>query len=109
MEPRPVPDAIEESAWDAACHREEFIRALVANSDNGRIGRAVVKDAAKRLGLSISALYKLIRRFREERRVSALLPRKEGRPVGMRVISEAVETIIQERSARSISFPNALP
>jgi len=109
MEPRPVTGTVEESAWDEACRREEIIRVLVANSDNGRIGRAAVKNAAARLGLGTSALYKLIKRFREERRVSALLPRKQGRPVGTRVISEAVETLIQEAIREIYLVPERPP
>jgi putative transposase len=96
MDPRPVPDTIDEQAWEEACRRDDVIRALVAHANNGRVGGAAVKDAAFKLGLSISTVYKLIKQFREEPRVSALLPRKEGRPVGTRIISEAVETIIQE-------------
>ncbi len=109
MEPRPMAEAVDPRAWEEACRRDDVIRALVVQADNGRIGRAVVKDAASKLGLSIATLYRLLRQFREERRVSALLPRKEGRPVGTRTISEAVETIIQEAIREIYLVPERPP
>jgi putative transposase len=54
-----------------------------------------VREAAAKLGISVTHLYRLIRLFREDRRVSVLLPRRAGRPVGKRFISESVEAIIQ--------------
>ena len=54
-----------------------------------------VREAAAKLGISVATLYRLIQRFRENRRVSVLLPRRAGRPVGTRFISEGVEAIIQ--------------
>jgi DDE domain/Helix-turn-helix domain len=59
------------------------------------IGRAAVREAAAKLGMSATNLYRLIQRFREDRRVSALLPRKAGRPAGTRFVSANVEAIIQ--------------
>jgi putative transposase len=109
MKSRSVPGRVEEWAWDEACRRDEVVRALVATSDEGRVGRAAIRDAAERLGLSASTLYRLIKRFREERRVSALLPRKEGRPVGTRGISEAVETIIHETIGEIYLVPERPP
>ncbi len=81
----------EEAGWEEACRREEEIRRLVAEEQSGVIGRAAVGDAAAKLGISVASLYRLIQRFREDRRVSVLLPRKAGRPAGTRYISEAVE------------------
>jgi hypothetical protein len=52
-------------------------------------------DRLPRNSGSASHIYRLIRLFREDRRVSVLLPRKAGRPVGTRSISEGVEAIIQ--------------
>jgi len=46
MEPRPVPNAVDPQAWAEACRRDDVIRVLVAHAKNGRVGRAVVKDAA---------------------------------------------------------------
>jgi putative transposase len=85
----------DEASWDEACRREEEIRRLVPQDPSGAIGRAAVREAAAKLGISVATLYRLIQRFRENRRVSVLLPRRAGRPVGTRFISEGVEAIIQ--------------
>jgi transposase len=77
----------EEAEWEEACRREVEIRRLVAEERSGVIGRAAVGEAAAKLGISIASLYRLIRRFREDRRVSVLLPRRAGRPAGTRYIS----------------------
>jgi putative transposase len=84
-----------EEDWEEACRREEEIRRLVAQERSGAVGRAAVGEAAAKLGISVTHLYRLLQRFREDRRVSVLLPRKAGRPVGTRFISESVEAIIQ--------------
>ena len=89
-----APEAPEED-WEEACRREEEIRRLIAQERSGVIGRAAVGEAAAKLGISVTNLYRLIQRFREDRRVSVLLPRKAGRPVGTRYVSEDVEAIIQ--------------
>ena len=96
MEPRAVPDQIDSREWDLACHRDDLIRALIDQFPGGRVGRAAISITAASLKVSTATLYRLIRRFRKERRVSALLPGKRGRPVGTRVISQEVEEIIQK-------------
>ncbi len=91
----------EEAGWEEACRREEEIRRLVAEEQSGVIGRAAVGDAAAKLGISVASLYRLIQRFREDRRVSVLLPRKAGRPAGTRYISEGVEAFNHSRQDRN--------
>jgi putative transposase len=81
----------EGAEWEEACRSEEEIRRLVAEERSGGIGRVAVGEAAAKLGISVPSLYRLTKRFREDRRVSVLLPRKAGRPVGTRYISEGVE------------------
>jgi putative transposase len=88
-----APEVSEEN-WEEACRREDEIRRLVAQARSGVIGRAAVQEAAAKLGISVTHLYRLIRLFREDRRVSVLLPLRAGRPVGMRFISGGVEAII---------------
>ena len=95
MKPGPETPSDEGAGWEEACRREEEIRRLVAAERSGGIGRAAVGDAAAKLGISVASFYRLIQRFREDRRVSVLLPRKAGRPAGTRYISEGVEAIIQ--------------
>lgn len=95
MNVAPSSSGDDEASWDEACRREEEIRRLVPQDPSGAIGRAAVREAAAKLGISVATLYRLIQRFRENRRVSVLLPRRAGRPVGTRFISEGVEAIIQ--------------
>ena len=85
----------DEASWDEACRREEEIQRWVPQDPSGALGRAAVREAAAKLGISVATLYRLIQRFCENRRVSVLLPRRAGRPVGTRFISEGVEAIIQ--------------
>jgi hypothetical protein len=65
----------EGAGWEEACRREEEIRRLVAEKRSGGIGRAAVGEAAAKLGISATSLYRLIQRFREDRRVSGLAAR----------------------------------
>jgi putative transposase len=95
MEARAAPGNIDAREWDEACRRDEAIRRLIEQSTGGPVGRASVSETATTLGISTATLYRLIGKFRKERRVSALLQGKRGRPVGTRAISETVEAIIQ--------------
>jgi putative transposase len=96
LEPRAVPAKTNEREWDEACRRDDHIRALLEQFPKGRIGKAAICATAGALGVATATLYRLIRRFRKEQRVSALLPGKRGRPVGTLAIPESVENIIQE-------------
>lgn len=95
MEARAVPSKIDEREWAEACRRDEMICRLIDEASGGRVGREAVAKAAASLDISTPTLYRLIGRFRKERRVSALLRGKRGRPIGTQAISEAVEAIIQ--------------
>src|SRR5579871_5518976 len=86
---------VPEEDWEEACRREDEIRRLVAQQRSGVIGRAAVQEAAGKLGIGVTHLYRLIRLFRKDRRVTVLLPLRAGRSFGTRLISESVEAIIQ--------------
>jgi putative transposase len=95
--------------WEEACRREEQVRRLVAEERSGGIGRAAVGEAAAKLGISVASLYRLIQRFRKDRRVSTLLPRKAGRPAGARYISDGVEEIIHAAAREIYLVPERPP
>ena len=97
-----APEAPEKD-WAEACRREEDIRRLIAQERCGVIGRAAAGEAAAKLGISVTNLYRLIQRYREDRRVSVLLPRKAGRPVGARYLSEDVEAITRASGRGALS------
>ena len=65
---------VPEADWEEACRREDEIRRLVAQDRSGVVGRAAVGEAAAKLGISVTHLYRLLQRFREDWRVSVLLP-----------------------------------
>ena len=69
---------VSEEDWEEACRREDEFRRLVAQARSGVIGRAAVQQAAAKLEISVTHLYRLIRLFREDRRVSVLLPLVRG-------------------------------
>ena len=68
-----APEAPEED-WKEACRREEEIRRLVAQQRSRAIGRAAVRAAAAKLGISVTHLYRLIRLFREDRKEGRAIP-----------------------------------
>ncbi len=96
MNPSPDRDVKKQRLWDEACRRDDLLRDLIAAAGDGPVGRAAVEKIAAELGIHPATVYRLIRKFRPERKVSALLPGQRGRPNGMRAISEAVEEIIDE-------------
>lgn len=84
-----------DKTWAEACRREEIVRRLLtAAGPSGRIGHPAIAKASRTLGVSPATLYRLIRRFRADQRVSALEPRRRGRRIGTRLLSPEVESII---------------
>lgn len=84
-----------ELTWAEACRREEIIRGLLAGAGrSGRIGRPAMTAAAASLGIHVATLYHLLKRFRADRRVSALEPGKRGRPTGNKQLTPEVEAVI---------------
>lgn len=91
--PTAAPDLtdIPEQAWTVAQERFEIIRPLL--DQLGRT-RADVSEVAKRVGLSVSSLYKWLNAFESEGRVTALLPRQRS-DVGASRLPPEVEAIIK--------------
>ena len=83
-----------ELAWEEACRREEAIRDLLRQHPHG-LTVALVDDVAGQLGLSRASLYRLVRLFRAEETVTALLPRTRGRPKGLRLLDAKREALIR--------------
>jgi putative transposase len=72
---------IRDDLWAEACRREEVLRDLM-RLHPGRFPEIAVPDACVVLGVSRPTLFRLIERFKTEKTVSALLPRKCGRAAG---------------------------
>lgn len=93
-----VSEDISPERWNEACRRDDAIRSLLAqtNQADGRVGRAEVEATAAMLSLHPATVYRLIRKFRDDRRVTSLLPGVRGRPRGLRFIDPQVERLIDD-------------
>ena len=88
-------DEIDAGAWEDACRRDDVVRALLANAGARALGRSQVAAAAQALEISTATLYRMIARFRETRRVSSLMAKPRGRPIGHKQLHPDVEALIQ--------------
>jgi putative transposase len=85
---------ISDKRWAEAVWREPIIRSLTASERNSR---AAVEAAAKTLKLSLSQVYRLIRRFREGQHVTqSLVLDKPGPRKGAFRLPPEIEDIIEQ-------------
>ena len=84
-----------EPAWEEACRREDAIRDLLQRHPQG-LTAAMVGEVAGQLGMSRASLYRLIRLFRADGTVTALMPRTAGRPQGLRLLDAEREAVIRQ-------------
>ena len=84
-----------EPAWEEACRREDAIRDLLQRHPQG-LTAAMVDEVAGQLGMSRASLYRLIRLFRADGTVTALMPRTAGRPQGLRLLDAKREAVIRQ-------------
>ena len=56
----------------------------------------MVDEVAGQLGMSRASLYRLIRLFRADGTVTALMPRTAGRPQGLRLLDAEREAVIRQ-------------
>jgi putative transposase len=91
------PTEFDAAQWRLAREREGVIRPLA----EGEARPLDVARAAQRLGLSARQVYTLLGRYRRAPGVSALAPRPQGRPLGVRRLDDAVEAIVAERIAKA--------
>ena len=83
--------------WEEACRREEVLRPLLTRIGfAGKVGRGEASAAAKALGLSAATVYRMLARYRKEKRVSALLSGSVGRPKGYRQIDATLDELIRQ-------------
>jgi putative transposase len=85
----------DEPAWEEACRREDAIGDLLRRHPQ-RLTVALVDDVAGQLGMSRASLYRLIRLFRADGTVTALMPRAAGRPQGLRLLDVKREALIRQ-------------
>lgn len=78
----------------------------------GNLTKADVRDRAEQLGTSSATIYRWIRAYRHDPRLTSLLPQKRGIVVGTtrlcaeaeKIIADTIEESFLNRSRRSISF-----
>ena len=84
--------AASEADWAKAVRREAVIRPL---AEAGRRGSVAVQDAARRLGLSVPQVYRLVRAFCGQPVTASMLSRKRGQAKGSRLLDPAVEARLE--------------
>lgn len=84
-------DERDEREWADALARAECLRRLPERPSPGEIA-----DAMAELGISRSTLFRWLKRFRKDDRVSSLLDRKPGRRPGIDAFAPEVKVIVDE-------------
>jgi putative transposase len=78
--------------WGVAVQREAVIRSL---AEEERLTKQQLEEAMLRLGLSRSAPYKLVHRYKQRPQTSSLLPWKRGRDSNVKVLDLRQEDLLQ--------------
>ncbi len=84
-------DELNEGEWADALVRAECLRRLPE-----RPSQVEIADAMAELGISRSTLFRWLKRFRQDDRVSGLLARKSGRRPGIDAFAPEVKAIVDE-------------
>ena len=79
---------------EEGCRREEAIRSLLKRHDDKRLTIGAVEEIAQELGVSRSAMYRLITAYRAKGTVSSVEPRPQGRRKDTLVLDTMRETLI---------------
>lgn len=89
----PAPDLLgySQEDWDLARRREHVLRPLL---DHPARTVPVMQEAADQLGCSLTLAYRLLNRYADDPRITALLPQKRGKPAGLQILASDVEQII---------------
>lgn len=89
----PAPDLSEVVAedWEKARCRFEVLKPLA--DAEGR-SRGMAQEAADRLGISLTLIYRLLARYEADPRLTSLLPERRGRREGQLVLTAEVDEII---------------
>ena len=106
-------EEIAAEAWEAAALREGAVRRLLALPEGARTRKAVAVEA-KRLGLSIATMFRLVAAWRSEPVRSTLLPARRGPKRGSLrtppdkrgIICAAIERFYARREAPRLSDLN---
>src|SRR6266853_642034 len=92
-EPAPALSQVTEGAWEESQRRSQVIRELYDKKDR-TLSDAV--SAAAQLGCSVSRVYVLLKRFRDDPTVTGLLNRRSGPLLGTTRLSPAIEALVDD-------------
>ena len=85
-------DQIPEPLWKVALRRERVIAPLTLRE---HVTLGEIEQAAKKLVLRPAMVFRLLARYRRERRTSALIPERRGRKPGSHVLETEQERLIK--------------
>ncbi|MDD9908554.1 MAG: Mu transposase C-terminal domain-containing protein [Ahrensia sp.] len=86
---------LDDKRWKEAEHRAKVLAALPE-----QLGPGDIETATQALGVSWATLFRLVKRYREDRRTSSLLPRTRGPRRAMRPFDPAIEVIVRHHFAK---------
>ncbi|NMG41441.1 DDE-type integrase/transposase/recombinase [Chelativorans sp. ZYF759] len=84
-------DSTDSGAWAQALSRAEILAKLSDRPDD-----AELREAMRALGISRATLFRWLKRFRQDERTSALLPRRRGPNAGMQPLDPAVLAVVEQ-------------
>lgn len=87
-------DQFSDETWRLAVRRERVIAPL---AQRPHVTQDEIELAAKKLGLRVAMVFRLVARFRREHSTSVLAPERPGRKQGSHALDVRVETIIEDR------------
>jgi putative transposase len=87
-------ESIDDSNWQEARRRAAVIDLTLPSTPESR--RLTVTEAARELGVDVSTYYRWRNLYEVGRRVSTLLPKRRGRPLGASMIDVKLEELIDK-------------
>jgi putative transposase len=87
-------ESIDDSNWQEARRRAAVIDLTLPSAPESR--RLTVAEAARELGVDVSTYYRWRNLYEVGRRVSTLLPKRRGRPLGASMIDVKIEELIDK-------------
>jgi putative transposase len=87
-------ESSDDSNWQEARRRAAVIDLTLPGTPEAR--RLTVTEAARELGVDVSTYYRWRNLYEVDRRVSTLLPKRRGRPLGVSMIDVKIEELIDK-------------
>jgi putative transposase len=78
--------------WALGERRRKIMAALAAGA---RTDKQLIEAAASELGISRAYCYRLLRRYRDNPSITALIPQSRGRVAGRRFLDPAIDAVVE--------------